>query len=68
MTYHHSSSLKVRSRVFNLKDKKNRGLREGLLLVIPGFNTLGLNKKSVLLWTIHLLSHIRFREVLPLKD
>ena len=48
MTYHHSSSLKVRSRVFNLKDKKNRGLREGLLLVIPGPNTLGLDKKSVL--------------------
>ena len=48
MTYHHSSSVKVRSRVFNLKDKKNRGLREGLLLVIPFFNTLGLEKKSIL--------------------
>ena len=27
-------TLQVRSRVFNLKDKKNVGLREGLLLVL----------------------------------
>ena len=41
-------NFQIRSRVFNLKDKKNIGLREGLLLVLEIFHAL--QQKWIQFW------------------
>ena len=53
-------TLQVRSRVFNLKDKKNVGLREGLLLVLK--LVLVLQQKRIHFWDQKVM-FLLFREV-----